>query len=305
MTRARDAATRSHVTTFVHPTGAGNQHVPAAGAAGQLLQYDSAGTAAWATVSSGVEVIFPSDWSSPTNTYNSSGTWSKGSLSDDAYVWIYLLGSGTGGGNGSTSGAGGRSNGGAGGKALQIYGKAGVLDGGVYVVGATRAGSTAHHYTAGDNATTFTLSNANGATVFSTASQTGRVITTGGTKESVGAGSFDDLAAFAKGSASFEFTQTLPSGVISDFQDGGLLINVSDISSRPFYTMFSGGGGGGVCTAGTTVGNNSIYAGNGGDGSTNAATAAGVFPGGGGAGSVNGLNQGGSGAAGNMRVYHV
>lgn len=52
MTRARDAATNSHVATYVHPTGAGNQHVPAAGAAGQLLQYASAGTAAWATVSS-------------------------------------------------------------------------------------------------------------------------------------------------------------------------------------------------------------------------------------------------------------
>ena len=36
---------------YVHPTTAGNKHVPAAGASGQLLQYASAGTAAWATVS--------------------------------------------------------------------------------------------------------------------------------------------------------------------------------------------------------------------------------------------------------------
>ena len=47
MTRARDAATNSHVTTFVHPTGAGNNHVPAGGATDQVLKYASAGTAAW------------------------------------------------------------------------------------------------------------------------------------------------------------------------------------------------------------------------------------------------------------------
>jgi hypothetical protein len=47
MTRARDAATNSHVATFVHPTGEGNQHVPAGGATGQSLVYASAGTAAW------------------------------------------------------------------------------------------------------------------------------------------------------------------------------------------------------------------------------------------------------------------
>ncbi len=107
-------------TAYVHPTGSGNNHVPAAGATGQLLQFASAGTAAWATVSSGVEVTFPSNWSSPTNTYNSSGTWSKGSLSDDDYVWIYLVGGGQGGGNGSVSGAGNRSNGGAGGSGIVI-----------------------------------------------------------------------------------------------------------------------------------------------------------------------------------------
>ena len=72
MTRARDAATNSHVATFVHPTGAGNQHVPAAGAAGQLLQYASAGTAAWATVSAQAQTmpVFPTI-ASPNNTYTS------------------------------------------------------------------------------------------------------------------------------------------------------------------------------------------------------------------------------------------
>jgi len=48
MTRARDAATNSHVTTYVHPTGAGNNHIPAGGATDQVLTYASAGTAQWA-----------------------------------------------------------------------------------------------------------------------------------------------------------------------------------------------------------------------------------------------------------------
>ena len=48
MTRARDAATNSHVATYVHPTGAGNNHIPAGGSADQVLTYASAGTATWA-----------------------------------------------------------------------------------------------------------------------------------------------------------------------------------------------------------------------------------------------------------------
>lgn len=33
---------------YVHPTTAGNKHIPAGGSAGQILKYSSAGTAAWA-----------------------------------------------------------------------------------------------------------------------------------------------------------------------------------------------------------------------------------------------------------------
>ena len=77
-----------------------------------------------------IAVVFPSDWSSPTTTYTSSGTYSKGGLSDDDYVWIYLLGGGGGGGDGSASGASNRSGGGDGGVAIHLYGKAGVLNGG-------------------------------------------------------------------------------------------------------------------------------------------------------------------------------
>lgn len=34
---------------YVHPTGAGNKHIPSGGAAGQFLKYSSSGTAVWAT----------------------------------------------------------------------------------------------------------------------------------------------------------------------------------------------------------------------------------------------------------------
>ena len=319
MTRARDIAggtiftssdntkldgIATGATAYVHPTGAGNQHVPAAGAAGQLLQYASAGTAAWATVSSGVEVTFPSDWSSPTNTYNSSGTWSKGSLSDDAYVWIYLLGGG-GGGGAAVSGASYRSNGAAGGQAIHIYGKAGVLDGAAYVVGAGGAGQSSTHHPSGGGATTFTLTDTNGGSVFTTSSQSGRFIATKGAKDTVNLASFNDFVAFANGGASFTFTDVLPTGVTRVFTDAGMTISSYQELGRPFHTIFSGGGGGGQTGSGTGVGNHSEFAGDGGDGSTNSAAVQGAFPGGGGAGSKQGLSTGGNGAAGNVRVYHV
>ena len=304
MTRSRDAATNSHVATFVHPTGAGNQHVPAAGATGQLLQYASAGSAAWATVSSGLEVVFPSNWASPTNTYNSSGTWSKGSLSDDAYVWIYLLGGG-GGGGAAVSGAGYRSNGASGGTAIHIYGKAGVLNGGTYAIGAGGAGQSSTHHPSGGGATTFTLTDANGGTVFNTSSQSGRFIATKGAKDTVDLASFNDFVAFANGGASFTFTDVMPTGVTGLFINTGMLISSGQENGRPFHTIFSGGGGGGQTSSGTGAGNHSEFAGDGGDGSTNSSAVQGAFPGGGGGGSKQGLATGGNGAAGNVRVYHV
>jgi len=36
-------------SAYIHPTTAGNKHVPAAGASGEVLKYDSAGTAVWAS----------------------------------------------------------------------------------------------------------------------------------------------------------------------------------------------------------------------------------------------------------------
>jgi len=45
-------------TNYVHPTGSGNNHVPAGGATGQVLTYASAGTAAWVAASGGGEQTF-------------------------------------------------------------------------------------------------------------------------------------------------------------------------------------------------------------------------------------------------------
>jgi hypothetical protein len=49
---------------YVHPTGAGNKHIPTGGAAGQFLKYSSSGTAVWAT---------------PSYTTNTNTTYSAGS----------------------------------------------------------------------------------------------------------------------------------------------------------------------------------------------------------------------------------
>ena len=96
----------------------------------------------------------------------------------------------------------------------------------------------------------------------------------------------------------------LPTGVTQIFTSAGS--NISDYTSgRPFHTVFSGGGGGGKSSQGTIVGNNSEFAGDGGDASTNSSTVNGASPAGGGAGSLQGLSTGGTGAAGNVRVYHV
>ena len=304
MTRARDAATNSHVATFVHPTTAGNKHVPAAGATGQLLQYASAGTAAWATVSSGTpEVVFPSNWASPTNTYTSSGTWSKGSLSDDAYVWIYILSSGMGGGS---RGGDGDSNGGAGGSPLLVYGKASVFNGGTYVVAATKAGNSAgnnQHTTA--NVSSFTLTSANGSNVFQPPvagdNTNSRVYTV--TKKTLNS---VDLASHA------DFTQTssvpdpyvwsdlgLPSGVTYKYFAPQKIHN----GSTSILHCIFGGGNGAAYYNGTKPHGTSEFAGVG--GATAAQGVAGTYPGGGGGGSQSASNSGGAGAAGIIRVYHV
>ena len=41
------AGIAASANNYTHPTSAGNVHIPAGGAAGQILKYASAGTAAW------------------------------------------------------------------------------------------------------------------------------------------------------------------------------------------------------------------------------------------------------------------
>ena len=327
MTRARDIAggtvftgadntkldgIATGATAYVHPTGAGNQHVPAAGAAGQLLQYASAGTAAWATISSGESITFPSDWSSPTTTYTSSGTWSKGSLADDAYVWLYLVGGGGGGSMRENTNGTGASEGGNGGGAFFIYGQAGLLNGTAYVIGAAQAGrsvaggGTRYNAVTG-NSSTFTLPSSIGGLVFTTASSTKtdsasyvKVIGTGGAVDVIGgSGSFGDFTLKVTPNSFVASDLGLPSGVTGVF---GLGKRSYALSGGGQHAIFAAGNGGSNYDNSVSNGT-SQFAGAGGVNATQGAN--GASPGGGGGASQNGSNNGGAGAAGNLRQYNV
>ncbi len=281
------------------------------GSNAQLLQSNGT-TAAWATISTGAtEVVFPSDWASPTNTYSTSGTWSKGSLADNDYVWVYLLGGGGGGGTALSSNSY-RSAGGGGGPAFLIYAKASILDGASYVIGAGAAGtSTTHNATVG-SATTFTITESNGGTVFSTANSSTSLganigLPTGGAKDTISLTGLNDYVLNALTTDSINFTDTVPTGAYAyPFLSLG-----SQISTVPadFAThhIFAAGGGGGKSNQSSSgiAGNSSQFAGDGGDGSSTASATQGTYPGGGGGGTMQSLVGGGDGANGNMRVYHV
>lgn len=53
-------------TVYVHPTTAGNKHIPSGGSAGQFLKYSSSGTAVWATPSYTTSLPFTSITGTPT-----------------------------------------------------------------------------------------------------------------------------------------------------------------------------------------------------------------------------------------------
>ena len=307
MTRARDIAggtiftgadhtkldgIATGATAYVHPTGAGNQHVPAAGAAGQLLQYASAGTAAWATVSSGTpELAFPSDWLSPNNTYASSATWSKGSLADEDFVWFYLVNGGYGGGRANS---GQMALGGYGGGGTLILGKAKVFHGCAMVVGAAGAGATTGNYgglgTAG-GITSITLSSANGSTVFQSSTTIKEASIAFSTTSGVVAGQQSNL---------YNYTITSPVTISGVSRQIGLAAHIGGDINTIFGASAgqrSNHGVGGGWHAATT----SLYAGNGGSG--NSSLSVGIYPGGGGNAGYNA--NGAAGAAGNIRVYHV
>ena len=314
MTKAVDMANLGSDTdqfAYTHPTGAGNQHVPAAGAAGQLLQYASAGTAAWATFSTTTDaVVWPSDFASPTTTYTSSGTWSKGSLADDDYVWLYLIGGGNGGNR--DYGPYWFATGAAGGSSILIYGKASVFNGGAYVVG---AGGAAAVVGTGDTAgaagghSTFTLSNGR---VFSTALASGTtgLFTTEGGGQSIKSIEGTSVEANVLSGNEFLIPSTPPTGwtgynAYSTGTDQWFVGGAG--GTHGGNAIFGGGGGGGSQHAAIKTAGASLYAGNGvvavHHGSGNTA----IFPGGGGgsisANSTSHLPT--AGANGAMRVYHV
>ena len=273
MTRARDAATNSH----------GN-NIPAAGAAGQLLQYASAGTATWATVSSGPSaVVFPSNWASPTNTYTSSGTWSKGSLDDDDYVWFFLLSSGEG---------GAEIQAGDGGAVKLIYAKAGTLNGAAYVIGAAVTGTNQNAAPVAQNHSTLTLASGQGGRVFTTNTLVSSASDFQDPNVVISSPISGVSGTYLQGSPaeSYKFsTESLPSGYQLFFR--GTSSNVQTNNA-----IFGGASGQRTNYSYTPT---SLLSGNGGTSSSKD----GIAPGGGGGSS--GSGAGGTGAAGNVRVYHV
>jgi len=273
----------------------------------QLLQSNGT-TAAWATISTGTPpVVFPSNWASPTNTYTSSGTWSKGSLADDDYVWIYLIGGGGGGGSKTATGSN-IVNGGNGGSPLFLYGKAQYFNGGAYVVAAAKAGNTAALYGATTpNHTTFTLSSAYGSTVYTTNiggdTTSSRFFTVfPEVLDVVDLASFPDYTLAGKENETTAYSDTgLPSGVAYRYLAPGKEYNDSVTAAE--HCIFGGGNGGGSQNSSTKLSGTSEFCGD--AGAVAAQGGDGIAPGGGGGGSQTSSNSGGSGAQGAVRVYHV
>ena len=265
------------------------------GAANTFLTSDGTDLA-WGTVSTATPtVVFPSNWASPTSTYNSSGTWSKGSLADDDYVWFYLLNSG--GGGGITAEA----RGGFGGRAMLIYGTAGVLNGATYVVAAEKAGQTSGVSGTVQNASSLTLTSGNGSIAFTPINITQADDVSGSSSRNLNltvatagtAGTY--INAFLAKTYSIQ-TGTLPSG----YGQWTTANTANGYFGDDLDCVFGGGVGEYLWNGGYPKGV-SLFSGDGGADDVN--SGAGVFPGGGGSG-VNGAN-GGTGAAGQIRVYHV
>ena len=275
----------------------------AKGGAGTVLTSDGTDIS-WAAVASGADtVVFP-NLASPDNTYTSSATWSKGSLSDDDYVWMYLCGGG-GGGMESTYNA----TGGDGGGVLLLYGKAKYFDGGAYVIGAGGAAGTAGGTS--NTVSTFTLTSTYGSVVYTTL--------TGSFNDSYVNGEnynqmmiIVDPATFTTQSTTLiQARNSTPRFIIGDEPTGWSgaqgtayhWMNADGNKNAGYNGIFGGGAGGGRnATANYTGYGASLYAGRG--GSSGATAESGTVPGGGGGASTSGGSSG-AGAAGNMRVYHV
>lgn len=256
------------------------------GTAGQALKINAGATAyEWGTIETGTpSIVFPSNWASPTNTYATSGTWSKGSLADDAKVWFFLLSSGQG---------AARRTGGRGGSVQLIYGTASQFDGAAYVVGAGVTGQTTEYWDpVYANMTTLTLSSSNGSRVFTTG------VMSGGQQRDAISDVIKEIPPLVSGTYLngspmdvYNITKkTLPSGYQWMFGAG---VNYGQ-------NVVFGGGLGQNDYGSSSAAPTSLLSGNGGQ----SVGANGTYPGGGGAAGGD-TGQSGNGAAGNVRVYHV
>jgi hypothetical protein len=270
----------------------------AKGAAGTVLTSDGTDLSYAAIPSSGyVNVTFPSDWASPSANYTTSGTWSKGSLDDDAYVWFYLLGGGGGGAGSNTE-----SWGAAGGRATLIWAKVKDFNGAAYVIGAGRAGTSSYASGGGGNLTpsdsTITLTSSNGSRVFSTNANYG--LLSGGIGKTDVINVTGSLTSLQQ--ATETFSSTLPTGYTNMFYDaaGGSNAGAGGSASATLSVFAGGQGAPSYSGAIRGVQGTSLFAGSGGYSSQGAA---GIAPGGGGAGNSGGT--GGAGANGSLRVYEV
>lgn len=323
MTRARDIAggtiftssdntkldgIAAGATVYAHPTGAGNKHVPTAGATGQLLQYASAGTAAWATIETGTPAIVTPTFASPDSTYTSSGTYSKpNTVADTDLMWVFIV-NGGGGGGGDPSGDF-YGQGGNGGNPLLMYGPASAFDGATYVIGLGGASGSGGVRTAG-GASYITLSSSNGSTRYDTAAPNANFMHyVSGGKKLVGG---TTMSITHTGGVLFNLT-TIHSGWVTTqsnaaVSSSGSYSNYGTIGAYTYaaqHAVFGGGGGGGQDrqTMNDSFGGaQSFLSGNGGVGSSSSnGTAGDLHGGGGGAGRPNG----GVGGSGSMRVYYV
>jgi len=300
-----DAITRGSI---LYGNASGATARLAKGAAGTVLTSDGTDLSFAALPASGAPpVVFPSDWASPTNTYNSSGTWSKGSLGDDDYVWFFMVGGGQGGGGQPNTNSTAR--GGEGGRAMLLYGKAEVFDGGTYTIGTGGAGGTGFH---GSNGAATSFTPAAASYVSGESSKSTGIAEMNNTYPTA----LTNILELVKGAASSpnyisasELTPHLFGlGVLPTNYITFLYSRLGDfnLSGNVQGSVFSGGSGCSAYNTGNNTGSISLFSGNGGASSSSGSPSAGTFPGGGGGGSakVSGAT-GAAGAAGQVRVYHV
>ena len=279
-----DAITRGSI---LYGNASGETARLAKGGAGTVLTSDGTDISWAAAISTGTpDVVFPSDWGSPTDTYTSSGTWSKGSLADTDWVVFYLVG------GGSSGRVGTNVDSGFGGYAAIVVGTAEMFNGMSYVVGAGGAGGSTGNSPNMGGDSTIAISSVSGWEDV-TYTSNNRNIKIAPPKGYVEGAHFTS-------SPNANFTPAslaLPSSPLVTHRFSHPHQNY--YHSTQVRILFGGGGGnsvsGGVSNAPPMI---STYAGIGGSG-----TAAGTAPGGGG-GSV-GTGSSGAGAVGSVRVYHV